>query len=576
MHKKNDKSKPPSSQLRQNAEAALAQRIEIQENLSDSDTRKLLHELQVHQVELEMQNEELRQVESSRNQLHDRYVDLYDFAPVGYLTLNQQDLITEINLTAAGMLGEERKKLMLRRFPPLVATENRDECHRFLNYARQHAGRQSGELRMRRSDGTYFDARLDCLRVDDAERNSTVRIALTDITDRKRAEAQLAEQSQKLRDAGRRKDEFLAMLAHELRNPLAPIRNAVEILKFGDSDLARTALCAELIDRQVEHLIRLVDDLLDISRISRGLIELKTELLPIRDFILPAVETCQPLIDARRQQFSLALPRDDLWVEGDRIRLSQVVSNLLNNASKYTPEGGHIGLTAEHAGDDVSIRVFDNGCGVDPSELSSLFDLFYQAERSFDRSQGGLGIGLSLVHSMVAKHGGNVQAFSEGLGKGSEFWVRLPFRACPSSARVSKVSKVSNPILTGEKIRILVVDDNLDAAESLTLLLKTEGFEVLTAYEGLAALEMARVEHPDVMLLDIGLPGMDGYSVAREIRRRKEWGRPLLIAVTGYGRPEDKEKSKAAGFDEHLVKPVDIDTLLKLLVNHPLLRCSTT
>ncbi|MDD1621179.1 MAG: ATP-binding protein, partial [Methylococcaceae bacterium] len=320
-----------------------------------------------------------------------------------------------------------------------------------------------------------------------------------------------------------------------------------------------------IIDRQVEQLNRLVDDMLDLSRISRGLIELKTESLPIRDFILPAVETCQPLIDARRQKFRLMLPPDDVWVEGDRIRLTQVVSNLINNASKFTQEGGHIGLTAEPSDDSVCIRVYDSGCGIDPTELSNVFDLFYQANRSLDRSRGGLGIGLSLVHNLVAKHGGKVLAFSEGLGKGSEFVVRLPQRDHPSS---TSVSTASGPKPTWRKLRILVVDDNLDVAESLSLLLKTEGFKVWTAYDGPTAVEMVRVEHPDVVLLDIGLPGMDGYSVAQEIRRRRELGQPLLIAVTGYGRTEDREKSKAAGFDEHLIKPVDIDTLRKCLLDH--------
>ena len=238
-----------------------------------------------------------------------------------------------------------------------------------------------------------------------------------------------------LQDADQRKDEFLAMLAHELRNPLAPIRNAVEIQKIANTDPARITWCTDIIDRQIKHLTGLVDDLLDVSRISRGLIELKKETLEIRDFIQPAVETNQPLIDARRQEFSMTLPPEPLWVEGDRIRLAQIVSNLINNAAKYTQEGGLSGLSVELSEDEVCIRVTDNGCGIDPADLSNLFDLFYQVDRNLDRSQGGLGIGLSLVRSLVEMHGGDVQAFSAGRGQGSEFVVRLPRLIPPKHQR---------------------------------------------------------------------------------------------------------------------------------------------
>ncbi|MGZ5575516.1 MAG: PAS domain S-box protein [Methylobacter sp.] len=376
-----------------------------------------------------------------------------------------------------------------------------------------------------------------------------------DITDRKRAE-------KALRLADRRKDEFLAMLAHELRNPLAPIRNAVEIQKCANMDPARIAWCTNIIDRQINHLTGLVNDLLDISRISRGLVELKKETLEIRDFIQPAVETNQPLIDTRRQEFSMTLPLEPVWVEGDRIRLAQVVSNLINNAAKYTEEGGRIGLSVELSGDDVCIDVTDSGCGIDSANLSSLFDLFYQADRHLDRSQGGLGIGLSLVRSLVEKHGGDVRAFSAGQGQGSEFVIRLP-RLIVSNPATVFTTELTAPDL--EKLRILVVDDNQDIAESLALLLEIDGHQVQTANNGFTALEIARAERPDVILLDIGLPGMDGYSVAQALRQDHGFERTLLIALTGYGQSDDRKKSHAAGFDAHLVKPVNIETLRKLL-----------
>ncbi|MGZ5010126.1 MAG: PAS domain S-box protein [Methylobacter sp.] len=378
---------------------------------------------------------------------------------------------------------------------------------------------------------------------------------MIDITELKQVE-------QALKDADRRKDEFLAMLAHELRNPLAPIRNAVEIQKCANMDPARIAWCTNIIDRQINHLTGLVNDLLDISRISRGLVELKKETLEIRDFIQPAVETNQPLIDTRRQEFSMTLPPEPVWVEGDRIRLAQVVSNLINNAAKYTEEGGRIGLSVELSGDDVCIDVTDSGCGIDSANLSSLFDLFYQADRHLDRSQGGLGIGLSLVRSLVEKHGGDVRAFSAGQGQGSEFVIRLP-RLIVSNPATVFTTELTAPDL--EKLRILVVDDNQDIAESLALLLEIDGHQVQTANNGFTALEIARAERPDVILLDIGLPGMDGYSVAQALRQDHGFERTLLIALTGYGQSDDRKKSHAAGFDAHLVKPVNIETLRKLL-----------
>jgi len=378
---------------------------------------------------------------------------------------------------------------------------------------------------------------------------------MIDITERKQVE-------QALKDADRRKDEFLAMLAHELRNPLAPIRNAVEIQKRANMDPALITWCTDIIDRQVNHLTGLVDDLLDISRISRGLVELKKETLEIRDFIQPAVETNQPLIDIRRQEFSMTLPPEPVWVEGDRIRLAQIVSNLINNAAKYTEEGGRIGLSAELSGGDVRICVTDSGCGIDSANLSSLFDLFYQADRHLDRSQGGLGIGLSLVRSLVEKHGGDVRAFSAGQGQGSEFVIRLPRLVLSKPATIS-TTELSAPAL--KKLRILIVDDNRDIAESLALLLEIDGYLVRTAYDSLTALDIARAERPDVILLDIGLPEMDGYSVAQALRRNHGLERTLLIALTGYGQADDRKKSHAAGFDAHLVKPVNIETLRKLL-----------
>ena len=380
---------------------------------------------------------------------------------------------------------------------------------------------------------------------------------ILDSTEHKQAEEALCE-------AGHRKDEFLAMLAHELRNPLAPIRNAVQILKRTPSDEARTAWCRDVISRQVDQLTRLVDDLLDVSRISRGKIELKKQTLALADIVQQALETSGPLIDSHRHELSVRLTPEPMHVEGDPVRVAQIVSNLLNNAAKYTDEGGHIELAVEASNGDVLIRVRDTGRGIDPSALPHLFDPFYQVDRTLDRREGGLGIGLSLVRSLVAMHGGDVRAFSEGRGKGSEFVVRLP--RLPERRSIARIPDPPKPELVRGALRILVVDDNRDAAESLAMLLGSEGHQVLMAYDGQTALELALAERPAVVLLDIGLPGMDGYAVARSIRQRQDLKATRLIALTGYGPETNREKAQGAGFDRYLTKPVDFHELQSSLI----------
>jgi PAS domain S-box-containing protein len=387
-------------------------------------------------------------------------------------------------------------------------------------------------------------------------------VHVLDISERKQS-------ANALKEIDQRKDEFLAMLAHELRNPLAPISNAVQIMKLSNLDETRLAWCRDVIDRQVEHMVRLVDDLLDVSRINRGKIELKKERLEISTIVQRAVETSQPLIDAHRHELSVHLPPEPVVVEGDLVRLSQVVSNLINNAAKYTDEGGSIDLTIESTDRQVFIRVRDNGRGIDPSALSGLFRLFYQVDRTLDRAEGGLGIGLALVKSLVAMHGGEVWAQSEGLGKGSEFVIRLP---CLRSSPAVPVPHPAEPKSAESLLRILVVDDNRDAAQSLSMLLTSEGHTVWLAYDGYEALEVALVEQPQVVLLDIGLPGMDGYAVARALRQHPELKTTHLIALSGYGRKEDREQAKTVGFNSYLVKPLNFselqDALDSIIISH--------
>ncbi|MCL7421043.1 MAG: PAS domain S-box protein [Methylobacter sp.] len=389
---------------------------------------------------------------------------------------------------------------------------------------------------------------------DDNSCNKLLGVA-SDITERKRAE-------EALRLADRRKDEFLAMLAHELRNPLAPIRNAVQLLKMREDEDPKLVWSRNVIDRQVTHMARLLDDLLDVARIMQGKITLKSERFELTDIVNNAIETSRPLIESRGQELIVSQTTTPQWIEGDRVRLEQVLSNLLNNAAKYTSEGGTITLSVMRDNSDAVIKIQDTGIGIAPDILPQIFDLFTQADHSLAHSQGGLGIGLTLVRQLVEIHGGTVTAASAGVGQGSSFTVRLPALTMKSTDTESTQTQSMLPI---PKFRILVVDDYLDAAESLTMLLQAEGHEVETADCGLKAIEQAQSFRPQVVLLDIGLPDLDGYEVAKRLRALPETRDTVLIALTGYGQTEDRERSELAGFNHHLLKPVNFEKLSALL-----------
>lgn len=366
-----------------------------------------------------------------------------------------------------------------------------------------------------------------------------------------------------IQEDDRRKNEFLAMLAHELRNPLAPIRNSVMILRqFGlkDEDLN---WAIDVISRQVEQMVRLVDDLLDVSRISGGKIRLNLAPVAVSEVVEIAAETSRPLIEARKHELVCELPPHPLYINADKARISQVLANLLNNAAKYTADGGKIVLTVAGEEGVAVFRVRDSGIGIPAEMLSKVFDLFTQVDRSLDRSQGGLGIGLTLVRRLAELHGGSVEARSEGLGRGSEFFLRIPTLVVEPPRNADRVrgldAKRSSPA------RILIVDDNVDSAKSLSRLLQLSGHQVTMAADGPEALRQAEATDPEIVLLDIGLPGMDGYQVARTLRERADSERVVLVALTGYGREEDRRRSREVGFDHHLVKPVDIDALLALI-----------
>lgn len=370
-----------------------------------------------------------------------------------------------------------------------------------------------------------------------------------------------------VREADLHKNEFLAMLAHELRNPLAPVGNAVQILRGQNNSSQEMRWAGDVIERQLLQMTRLVDDLLDISRISRGKFELRKEWIHLDTVVHNAVEACRLFIEKCGHELTVALPSDSIRLEADAARLTQVILNLLNNAAKYTEPGGHIWLSAVREGLQIVIRVKDTGIGIPPEKLGNIFDMFMQADRSLERAQGGLGIGLALVRRLVEMHGGTVEPRSAGLHKGSEFIVRLPIAAGDSRTVRRGPAPGSKPQpVVGQK-RILVVDDNRDAADSLARLLRMARHEVHTAYDGLEALEKSQALQPRVIILDIGLPKMNGYDVARQLRQAPGGSDLTLIALTGWGQDEDRRQATKAGFDHHMTKPIEFELLKQVLGN---------
>ncbi len=380
--------------------------------------------------------------------------------------------------------------------------------------------------------------------------------SMIDITDRKNME-------EELREADQRKDEFLAMLGHELRNPLAPIRSAAAIMSHMSIDDPKFTWAREVIERQVAHMTRLIDDLLDVARITRRTVQLRQERVDLARLVRDAIEVSRPLIEDRNHELEIALPEEPIWLRADPARLEQVLANLLNNAAKYTEPGGRIRLAAALQAEEVEITVTDSGVGIDAELLPRIFDLFTQDKQSIDRSEGGLGIGLTLVKALVELHGGVVEARSPGRGQGSEFRVRLPIAAAADGAPPSPPPARRTAQIPPR--RVLVVDDNRDSADGLATLLSLEGHHVTTAHDGPSALEKAHRFLPDIVLLDIGLPGMDGYEVARRMRASPDLKTSRLVAVTGYGGEAERLRSEEAGFYDHLVKPVDALALQDLL-----------
>ena len=543
---------------------------------ANEELQSVNEELGTSQEEIQSSNEELATV---NDELHYRNLEL------NQLNNDLVNFLGNVNM-AIIMLGPD---LCVRRFTPmaetmfhLVATDvgrsifevkltlEIPDLEPLLEEVTGSVSAREREVQNR--EGCWYSLRIRPYRTLENKIDGAV-VVLVDIDVLKKLEEALRLRVEAMAVADRSKNEFLALLAHELRNPLAPLRNAVDLMGSDGADPAIIERSRRLIGRQVHNMARLIDDLLDVARITEGKVRLRTKRVELSAVLTAAVEVVRPDVEARGQELSLSLPREPIELGADSTRLEQVFGNLLNNASKFSPRGSHISLAAELAGGDaqpaVIVRVRDDGIGMTPETLAHVFDLFMQADRSLDRSRGGLGIGLTLARRLVELHGGSVAAHSAGQGLGSELVVRLPILpprdAEPELHRDEEDSTVARPSRATAPCRILVVDDNVDSADTLALLLCLRGHEAEAVYDGQTALERAVSSQPDVIVLDIGLPGLDGYQVAGELRRLPQTTTALLVALTGYGQEEDQRRAREAGFDHHLTKPVDPQVLYDLL-----------
>ncbi|MEO8479213.1 MAG: PAS domain S-box protein [Gemmatimonadota bacterium] len=504
-------------------------------------------------------------VETSRRLLvsEQRYRRLFESARDGILILDAASMrIEDANPYMCELLGYSLDEFVGKELweigilPDKAASQVAVEILSRTGYLRYE------DLPLQTTAGEQCEVEFICNIYSEGERE-VAQCNIRNITERRTLDRQLEEQAKSLADMNRRKDEFLAMLSHELRNPMAPILNALTLLEQENQRNALQREAQDIIGRQIRHLARLTEDLLEISRVTTGHIALRRERADLRGIVGHALERIQSTAERRSQTVTLSLPETPVWVNADVTRLEQVVGNLLSNASKYTGSDGQIVLSVEVQDLQATLRVRDNGVGITAEMLPHVFELFSQADRSLDRADGGLGIGLALVESLIELHGGTVTALSEGIGHGSEFVLRLPMRPAPSEP--DALPTAPTPSMQGHARRILVVEDNTDAARMLALLLESWGQTVAVAHDGPEALVRARTFKPELVLLDIGLPGMDGYAVARRIRALPGLGDVRVAAITGYGQESDRQLSLAAGFDAHLVKPVDIDLLAALL-----------
>ena len=506
----------------------------------------------MHQLELETQNEELRTARLEIETGLARYTELFQFAPIGYVVVDADGLVRAMNLASVRMLGP-KSALVGATFLLFVEgrqhSEFRDLLRRTLTRQAQAERNETCELRLSPHGKDAFDVRLTASMIDG--RVTEVLLAIEDVTAQNRAEAALH------REVARR-DDFMAVLSHELRNPLSPIRSSLSLLDITEPGSAEGRKALTIIERQVAHLTRIVDDLLDVARSARGLIALQCEHIQIADAVRRAVDDHRASFAAGGVALDLECRIEPAWVNADPTRLVQVVGNLLANALKFTPPGGRVDVVLGIENGMAVLSVRDNGSGIEPGMSAHLFEPFVQGRQNIDRNRGGLGLGLAMVKELMRLHGGTAEATSAGLGRGAEFTVRWPLsRELPQASPPA-------PIAQARGQRVLVIEDNTDTAEALAALLAHHGHEVHVAFDGCAGVEQARAQRPDVILCDLGLPGMDGYDVARTIRADRTLDATYLIAMSGYARPEDRKCAAEAGFDQHIAKPPTLAQLREL------------
>ena len=485
----------------------------------------------------------------------------FDAISDGVMLLDSSGKVVQANRTLERILGRPWTEIV-GKAPAELWDEPSDDPRSLFTRMLESHDRESTDLAF---GDSWLHVAVDPLR--DAGGSIKGAICLvSDITDRKRMEMELLRQADELHQASQRKDEFLAMLAHELRNPLAPLANTLQIIR---SQVHGNAVIEESLDvarRQIQHISRLLEDLLDVSRITRGRVDIRKKALELNSVVNHAVEASLPLIEACRHELKVNLPSEVLWVEGDATRLEQIVSNLLNNAAKYTEPGGQITISLAHEGGQAILTVADNGIGMTPELQAHVFDLFVQDDRSLDRSRGGLGIGLTLVRSLVELHDGTVLASSPGPGQGSEFQVRLSVVKSQPAAH-AQTRTLTSADERARQLRILVVDDNRDSARTMAKILELAGHSVAYSYDGLTVVDQVAAQHSEVVLLDIGLPGIDGYQVAEQLRGSYPSKELMLIAMTGYGGDVTNTRARRAGFDHFLVKPVSLSSLKEMLAS---------
>ncbi len=494
---------------------------------------------------------------------HSRLAAIIESSEDAIFSKEPNGIITSWNRGAEQLYGYSAEEIIGKSVALLYPPEHPDEFPQLMERIKRGERIEHFETIRIRNNGQRFEASVSISPLKDESGRIIGASDITrDISERKRLE-------QELREADRRKDEFLAILAHELRNPLAPIRNALQIIRLAGDNKPAIEKAAIVMERQLQQMVRLIDDLMDVSRITRNKLKLNRERVDLATVARHAVETSRPLIEAAGHELTVALPDEPIYVDADVARLGQVFSNLLNNAAKYTERGGRIALTLQREGSHAVVRVKDTGVGISAEHLPHIFEMFSQVERSLERSQGGLGIGLNLAKRLTEMHGGTIKAHSEGPNKGSEFIVRLP-AVSDSPTQPQTAEEEDKSAL--QCCKVLIVDDDEDTVTSLSIMLRILGHEVHSAPDGVQAIEAANSFRPDIVLLDIALPKMNGYAVARRIRQ-EAWGKDMkLVALTGLGQEEDKRRSIEAGFDRHLTKPMEptaLDVLLKELCQSP-------